>query len=192
VCAAPDCEVQFRQRARGSKRLYCSRLCRDRVDQRARRAAGFVPVHKRDDTPRCKVKGCESARFSLGYCPMHHARVQKSGDPGEATPRKARKGQGQWHPNGQGYIVRNRNGTKELQHRVVMAEQLGRELYPDENPHHRNGDRATTGQRTWSCGRPGSRPVSGLRRRWLGLGSYWPGMSLRATELEGMTHGSQG
>jgi hypothetical protein len=31
-----------------------------------------------------------------------------------------------------------------------------------------------------------------LRRRWLGLGSYWPGMSPRATELEGMTHGSQG
>jgi hypothetical protein len=141
VCAAAGCERQFYQRARGGRRLYCSPQCQDRVTQRARREAGYVPVHKRDDTPRCEVEGCELARYSLGYCTMHYTRLQKSGNPGEVGARRARNGEGQWHPNGQGYIVRCRNGTNELQHRVVMAEELGRELYSDENAHHRNGDR---------------------------------------------------
>lgn len=44
--------------------------------------------------------------------------------------------------NGDGYrVVPTLKGKTMLQHRVVMEEYLGRELYPDETVHHKNGVR---------------------------------------------------
>jgi hypothetical protein len=93
---------------------------------------------------------------------MHLARVNKYGDPGEATPRRALKGESEWHPNGNGYIVRCRNGDWELQHRVVMEEHLGRYLWPDENVHHKNGNRADNrleNLELWSSSQPSGQRV---------------------------------
>lgn len=41
-----------------------------------------------------------------------------------------------------GYRKVSRNGKLRAEHRVVMAEHLGRDLYPHENVHHRYGDKA--------------------------------------------------
>lgn len=138
ICAADDCTNQFKQRAFGSRRVYCSRACADRMAKRQQRAAGWVPAHKRADQPRCSVDGCERASFSWGMCVMHYNRAKKSGDPGEAASRHR---PGEWRPNADGYIHRWIDGRHELQHRVVMEQHLGRALFSDETPHHKNGQR---------------------------------------------------
>jgi hypothetical protein len=73
---------------------------------------------------------------------MHNERYKKYGSPGQAGPLIAAPGESQWHPNADGYIVRSRDGRLELQHRTVVEERLGRYLWPDENVHHKNGDRS--------------------------------------------------
>lgn len=47
-----------------------------------------------------------------------------------------------WRKHSSGYMVRRRSGVLEVQHRVVMAEHIGRALLPSETVHHLNGDRA--------------------------------------------------
>jgi hypothetical protein len=138
VCAAPDCSSEFNQRARGAKRLYCSRQCRDRVEKQEMRASGWVPVHQRPDSPRCAIDGCDKGRMVHGLCSMHHERVKKYGDPGQAASKKR---PGEWRHTSEGYIYRWLNGEKQLQHREVMAEMIGRPLLSEENVHHRNGHR---------------------------------------------------
>lgn len=52
---------------------------------------------------------------------------------------------GDWRLSSHGYVTRQRlsNGVRktEYQHRVNMAEYLGRDLLPHENVHHKNGDK---------------------------------------------------
>lgn len=44
--------------------------------------------------------------------------------------------------NGNGYVlVRLKSGVWEAEHRMVMAQMLGRPLLPGESPHHKNGRR---------------------------------------------------
>jgi hypothetical protein len=160
TCGADDCDNLFQQRSRGTKRLYCSRKCRDRMVKREQRGAGWVPSHKRDDAPQCSLTGCEKARFSLGFCVMHYSRFKKHGTPGEVA---ARRSPGAWRVTSDGYIRRNVNGKTELQHSVVMTEVLGRDLYPDENVHHKNGDRGDNrieNLELWSSYQPAGQRVT--------------------------------
>lgn len=140
TCAADKCDNAFQRRSIGSKRLYCSRKCRDRTVKAQLRASGeWVPAHKRPGGTPCMVDGCESRSFIKGYCPKHHERVRKCGDPNFT---KYDRRPGEWRPSAEGYLYRFVNGEKQLQHRVVMEEHLGRPLWPDESVHHLNGNRA--------------------------------------------------
>lgn len=47
-----------------------------------RRARGVKPMGTRKGT--CSVDGCPKPHFANGYCAMHNARVQKTGEPGPA------------------------------------------------------------------------------------------------------------
>jgi hypothetical protein len=139
ACEADGCSEVFRQRARGGRRKYCSRRCRDRILKRQQRATGWVPSHKRDSQPRCAVEGCEKPKFSLDVCQMHYQRVKTHGEPGSADSKRR---PGEWRVSAEGYLYRFADGAKQLQHRVVLEQALGRALLPHETVHHKNGDRA--------------------------------------------------
>lgn len=139
TCAADGCDATFLQRRHGSPRLYCSRKCRDKQQQRNRRKRpDYVKPQDRPDWPRCSVDGCDKPKLAHMLCPMHLERFKKYGDVGPAgrvrTP-------GEWRITSDGYRRRSVNGRTELEHRVVMEEYLGRDLRSYENVHHINGVR---------------------------------------------------
>jgi HNH endonuclease len=76
-----------------------------------------------------------------------------------------------WHPDKDGYIVRNVNGTQVSQHRQVMEQHLGRPLKPHETVHHKNGQRGDNRIKNlelWSKAQPSGQRVEDklARARW--------------------------
>ena len=56
-------------------------------------------------------------------------------------PIRRRGKSGDWRVDKDGYVVTSINGRNVGQHRLVMEEHLGRKLRPDEEVHHKFGDR---------------------------------------------------
>ena len=94
---------------------------------------------------------CELKAKTATYCDGHYKRSRRYGDPlagnGRGSPGKRRgfrSGAGRYVL-GNGYVrVRTEAVGRALwmlEHRVVMERQLGRALYPDEQVHHKNGNR---------------------------------------------------
>jgi hypothetical protein len=85
----------------------------------------------------CSVSGCErlvGKHGARGLCPMHWQRFRTNGDPGEVERRRAENGSGTLRPDG--YRAIYVNGVQVLEHRVVMAARIGRDLLPEEVVHH--------------------------------------------------------
>ena len=88
------------------------------------------------------MDGCERPIYASRVCTLHYRRIATTGEAGPAykvTPNGNRVGQS-WI-NESGYRVMRVNGRTVGEHRVVMAEKLGRPLLPRENVHHINGVR---------------------------------------------------
>lgn len=85
----------------------------------------------------CKVNGCTSKFRSRGFCNTHYKAFMKYGDP--EVSKRGKNGEGCITVHGYRRILKN--GVRELEHRSVMEEFLGRKLLPHENVHHKNGDR---------------------------------------------------
>jgi hypothetical protein len=90
----------------------------------------------------CTFDGCDRQAESYGLC-NPHGRQKRRGV--SLSPLQV-KGAG--HVNAAGYRLISKPGHpnafksgKILEHRWVMADHLGRALMPNEDVHHRNGDR---------------------------------------------------
>jgi hypothetical protein len=110
----------------------------------------------------CSVDGCTKVQFlRRGWCDAHYMRNRMHGSPTGGGPDKAPKGSGTL--NRDGYRLISHNGKQVLEHRVVMAEHIGRPLTRDENVHHLDGDRTNNrldNLELWSTSQPSGQRVA--------------------------------
>lgn len=146
--------------------VFCSVDGCDRIGNQR----GYCQKHYRQygATPEpCSVDGCDRPRRSLTFCAMHYLRYRQEGDPGEAAPRRAATGEGYRDRNG--YISVQVKGRKLLQHRYVMEQVLGRQLWNWEVVHHKNGvrdDNRPENLELWVKGQPAGQRVEDIAA-WL-------------------------
>ena len=103
------------------------------------------PLSRRKNST-CTVAACDKASTARGLCVGHRSRKRK-GSVRPEIPLKEVAGLGHINhgyrvvpvPKALRHLALGRRS--EFEHRLVMAELLGRALYPDESVHHKNGDR---------------------------------------------------
>lgn len=102
----------------------------------------------------CTVIGCEDPVLARKFCRKHYESFKRYGDPLKAK-RRGKKGDGCRIKNG--YIQISKNNVVKFEHRWVMEEFLGRDLYDHENVHHKNGirdDNRIENLELWSTSQP--------------------------------------
>lgn len=112
----------------------------------------------------CSVDNCFQLAKANGMCNKHYLRVRRLG----SAVLPERHHDARW-TNHDGYIVchKPRHSMSStvgnvFEHRLVMADYLGRELTPDENVHHLNGDRSDNrieNLELWSRAQPAGQRV---------------------------------
>jgi len=120
--------------------------------------------------PTCPEDGCDRAATVSGRCRLHHERFIGGREMGAPLRKTDSDGWGSWYvEKSSGYVQRARRGVgrksheRQYQHRVVMAEHIGRPLTREETVHHVNGDRSDNrleNLELWSSSQPAGQRVA--------------------------------
>lgn len=124
---------------------------------------------------KCIADGCDKKPVARGRCSGHYCLFMKYGDHNLAKYKWHQNKRDEWHlAKTTGYIWRYVGRNDPLasshtgyayQHRVVMAEVIGRPLHGNESVHHKNGDRTDNRPENlelWVKSQPAGQRVSDL------------------------------
>lgn len=155
IKSCEKCGKQFEHNQ--TRKKYCSAECRTR---------SYLDKLAVND---CSVYQCAKPMVRQGMCAMHYDRLRRTGDVGVAERiRKVPLKIGEKMTTDHGYVtVRIKKSERhpkgyQLEHRLVMEQHLGRELYEGENVHHLNGDRSDNrleNLELWSTAQPAGQRV---------------------------------
>jgi len=159
-CKAPGCDntAEVRGHCHGH---YLRQLRTGTVDETPLRDLGRL----------CSVPGCERVHKAKGLCQPHYKRFLAHGDPLADLPIRKSDGlgsnsHGYWNvpvPRSLRFLVGGAASVGE--HRLVMAQHLGRPLRRDEVVHHRNGKRSDNrieNLELWSIAHPKGQRVADI------------------------------
>lgn len=160
--STPHCSVTGCTRPVLAKGLCSAHYRRARVDGDLNET---VPIRGYAPGAACRINGCLNAVAAHSVCGTHYARLRRWGDPearyvpkGHTTKKGYRLVYAPDHP------MAGRNGHV-LEHRLVMAEHLGRPLRKDEEVHHRHGvrsDNRIENLELWVVAQPAGQRASDL------------------------------
>lgn len=94
---------------------------------------------------KCSIEECDKKHHANRFCVMHDGFRKRNGNPNEKKIRK------KYRYDAQGYVMLyvgkhdpfvNQINGRIFEHRYVMSKHLNRKLYPHEQVHHKNGNKA--------------------------------------------------
>lgn len=146
-------------------------VARDYCSTHYSRWRGGRPLNTPIKTPKrypkgsqCSLEGCERLRYKLNYCGKHHHRYVR-GQPLWGNIRMLAIGTKRVNKGGYVRVRVAQNGIPSdwtMEHRLVMEEHLGRDLFDHETVHHRNGqrdDNRIENLELWSGAQPGGQRI---------------------------------